>query len=75
MAGNVILFSGITRLPLPPDRILESAIGQLESVVIFGYDKEGEEYFASSIADGGEVLWLMKRTELKLLTVDEEDEE
>lgn len=71
--SKVIPFNGITRLDLPPDRVLEGAMGELDSVVILGYDKEGEEYFASSIADGSDVVWLMRRAELKLLNVTEED--
>lgn len=67
--GDVIELGCITRLDLPPDRILEKAIGQLDSVVIMGYDKEGEEVFASSIADGGSVLWLLEQCKLKLLKV------
>lgn len=53
--GEVVNLWCVTRLDLPPNRILESAIDKLESVVIIGYDKDGQEYFASSIADGAEV--------------------
>lgn len=67
--GDVIKFDGVTRFDMPPDGILEEAIGKLESVVIMGYDKEGEEVFASSIADGGTVLWLLEQCKLKLLKV------
>ena len=67
--GDVITFNGITRLDLPADRILEDAIGKLDSVVIMGYDKKGEELFASSLADGGSVLWLIEQCKLKLLKV------
>ncbi len=72
--GDVIDFNGITRLDMPPDRVLEKAIGQLDGVVIMGYDKEGEEVFFSSIADGGEVLWLLEQCKLKLLKVPLPDE-
>ena len=34
MDDNVILFSGITNLDLPPDRVLEKAIRNLDNVVI-----------------------------------------
>lgn len=69
--SKVILFTGITKLDLPPDRILENNIGKdLESIVIMGYDKDGEEFFASSIADGGTVLWLIERCKLRLLNVE-----
>lgn len=73
MKNNVISFRGITRLDLPPDRILKASIDKLDSVVILGYDKEGEEYFASSIADGADILWLIERAKLKLLEVTEDD--
>lgn len=71
--SKVTLFNGITRLDLPPDRILEGAIGKLDSVVLLGYDKDGEEYFASSIADGSDVVWLIERAKLELLTITEGD--
>lgn len=71
MSGNVVVLPVVTTLDLPPDRILEAALEKLESVVIMGYDKDGNEYFASSFADGGDVLWIMERSKLKLLKVDE----
>jgi len=67
--GEVIELGCITRLDIPPDKVLEKAIGKMDSVVIMGYDKEGEEVFASSIADGGQVLWLLEKCKLKLLKV------
>ena len=69
--SKVILFTGITKLDLPPDRILEKNIGTgLEGVVIMGYDKDGQEVFASSYADGGVVLWLIERLKQRLLNVE-----
>ena len=71
--GKVINIGGITKLDLPVDRVLDGAKDRLESVVIIGYDKDGAEYFASSIADGGDVMWLLERCKLKLMrTVDED---
>jgi hypothetical protein len=67
--GNVIDLPVITTLDRDPDRVLQKALGECESVVILGYDKDGGEYFASSIADGGTVLWLLERTKKKLLEV------
>jgi hypothetical protein len=67
--GKVVNLNNVTRLDLPPDRVLESAVGKLEGVVILGYDKDGEEYFASSYADGADVLWLMERAKLDLLSI------
>lgn len=71
MADNVVDFGGITKLDLPPDRVLEGAKGRLDSVVIMGFDQDGNEYFASSKADGGEVMWLMERCKKQLLEMPE----
>lgn len=64
---KVIMFDGITKLDIPPDRILNSFVGRLEGVIIIGYDKDGEEAFASSYADGGTTLWLLERCKKALL--------
>jgi hypothetical protein len=68
--SNVILFNGITKLDLEPDMVLENTKGKLKGVILIGYDKEGEEYFASTYADGGDVLWLLERMKLSLLNVE-----
>lgn len=65
--GDVTFLNCVTRLDIPADRVLEQAIGKLETVVVIGYDENGDEYFASSKADGGYVLWLLERAKLKLL--------
>lgn len=67
---NVVDFPGITKLDLPPERIIQKAAeAGLTDVVILGYDKDGEEYFVSSVADGAEVLWLLERLKLQLLRI------
>ena len=71
--AKVIPLNNITRLDLPVDQILEVAKGRLSGVVILGYDQEGDEYFASSYADGGEVLWLLERCKKKLLDIVEQE--
>lgn len=68
--SNVIILPVITRLDVPAERILDSA-RHLKSVVVMGYDEEGSEYFASSIADGGDVLWLVERFKRALLEIQE----
>lgn len=64
---KVIPLPCITTLDLNPDQILQAAIGELDCVVILGYDKNGQEYFSGSVGDGGTVLWMMERAKLKLL--------
>jgi hypothetical protein len=44
----VELLDGTTTLKVPPDRVLEAAKGQLEDVLLLGWDKAGTMYVASS---------------------------
>ena len=67
--SNVINLDLVTRLDLPANRVLEEAIDKLGRVVIMGYDNDGDFYFASSIADGGEVLWLTEVMKQRLLSM------
>lgn len=64
---NIVRFPGVTRLDIDPDQVLQEALGNVEGVVLIGYDKTGEHYFASSYADGGEVLWLLEACKKKLM--------
>jgi hypothetical protein len=74
VTAKVIPFTGITYLDMPPERILEAAKEKgLEGVVVMGFTADGKEYFASSYADGGTVLWLMKRCEKALLETDADE--
>lgn len=66
--SNVVILPVITRLDLPPERILNAALSaDLTEVVILGTDKDGNEYFASSQGGGPDVLWHLERAKLKLL--------
>jgi hypothetical protein len=70
MADNVVDLPVITKLKLDPQRVLaRAAEAGLTDVVILGYDKDGKEYFVSSMPDGGDVLWLVARMSRKLLSV------
>ena len=72
MTAKVIPYTGITRLDLEPDQVLESAKGELAGLVIVGFTVEGDEYFASTYADGLTVNWLLDRAKTRLMaTVDE----
>jgi len=65
--SKVINLPCVTSLNLPPNRILQGAWSKLEGVVLIGWDKHGDFYFASSIADGGDVLWLLEKAKKELL--------
>lgn len=51
--------------------VLREAIGEFESVIIIGYDKNGEERCCASLSDGPEMLWLLSRYQKKLLEIPE----
>lgn len=70
--SNVLHWRGITRHRIPPDQLLAKALGECETVLILGYDKQGEFYFASSEPDGGSVLWLLEWAKKELLKTAEE---
>lgn len=73
MTAEVIPLGNVTRLDLPTDRVLDAAKNHCsEGVVIMGYDDDGTLYFASSIADGGSVLWLMEKLRQELLAAGED---
>lgn len=67
--GELIELGGITTLDIPVDRVLENAKGKIsdDGVVLIGFDNDGELYFASSIADGGSVIWLLEMAKKCLL--------
>lgn len=73
MLKNVIPLGNITKLDIPADQMLKQTLGKLTDVVIIGYDRKGKEYFISSMADGGDVVWLLERCKKQLLEIDGDD--
>jgi len=65
--NNVITLPVITRLNLDPDRTLENLKGKLGGFVIAAFDKDGELFFSSTYADGGDALWLIEKFKQALL--------
>lgn len=70
---NVHILDMITRLDLPPDRVLSQAEGKLTSVLVVGWDNDDDIYVASSLADGGALLWLIEKAKQQLLMAGERD--
>jgi hypothetical protein len=64
---------GETRLDIDPDKVLTGAVGKLSEVVIVGYESDGSLYFASTRANGPDVLWLLKQAEQRLLAIEREN--
>lgn len=68
--AQVLAYPGITSLNMPAEQMLDLAKNaNLDQIVIMGYAKDGEFYFASSIADGGAILWLMETAKLEMFNV------
>lgn len=72
MTAEIHNLDCITRLDIPADRVLESAMGQLKGVILAGYDEDGNLYTASSYADGADALWLVEKFKQRLMNVGEE---
>jgi hypothetical protein len=68
--SNVINFNGYTKLDITPDKVLECAKGQCETVLVIGKEHEGNLYVASSTANTGEILRLMELLKFKLMRGD-----
>lgn len=70
MTAQIIELDNITSLDIPVERVLRKADeADLQSVVVIGYDQNGDEYFASSVAGGPEILWALERAKLRLLQI------
>jgi hypothetical protein len=68
--ADVIMLDMVTRLDIPVERVLENAKDLVkDTVVVIGWDEDGGLYFASSKADGGDVLWLLEKAKQALLEV------
>jgi hypothetical protein len=74
VASNVVEFNGSTTLDMPPDKVLQGAMGQLTDVVVIGYDKDGKFYIATSTGGLGDLLLLVKLAERSILDQCEADE-
>lgn len=70
---NVEKLDIVTSVDLNPNDVLLAAINNgMDKVIVIGYDKNGEEYFASSYADGPNVAWLCNRMIHMLMKIADE---
>ncbi len=68
-SAKVLMFTGVTTLDRPASQVLTETLQlDLQSAVVMGFNKDGQAYFSSSIADGGTVLWLVECLKKKLLS-------
>jgi len=65
---NVEWLNIVTTQNLDPQTVILRALNErMTEVVIVGFDRDGGEYFASSVADGAAALWHLTRAQKKLL--------
>ena len=70
--GDVVDLDCPTRLDIPVERVLQSALeSDLNRVMLIGWNKDDEFYFAASFADGGDALWLMEHAKNALISADD----
>lgn len=70
---EILQFRGDTVLPINPENVLDGAKGRdLQTVVVLGRAADGQLYFASSHSDLAEVLLLLKRAEMQVVAMVEE---
>jgi len=66
--GDVVELNTISKLPIPPEKCLQSALDMgLDEVVIAGFDREGNEQFWFSETDAGAILYLLERCRHELM--------
>ena len=72
MTAEIHAFTGITCLDTTTDRILDKARDAgLTEVVIIGFKPDGNQFFESSVANGGDILWHLQRAIHKLMSLPE----
>lgn len=72
MTAKIIPFTGISKVDLDPDLVLEGNKGEFEGVVLLGFGKDGDTRFCSTYADGGTILWLLEQCKLRLLQINDD---
>ena len=64
---NVVVLDTITTLPIPPQRVLDNAPRDMRSVMVLGYEKDGEYWMASSDTDLASLLVIVEKARMRLL--------
>lgn len=73
--SNVAVLNMVTRLPIPTERVLSSALENgMDTVVVIGWDNNKDFYFASSEPSGPEVVWLLEVAKKRLIEIAEAEE-
>ncbi len=68
--SNVIPIGGYTRLDIDPDKVLDGAKENLETVLVLGDCEDGEFYCAASTSDKNKLLFMIELFKFKLMRGD-----
>lgn len=66
-SNNIVRFTGLSKIDLTPNTILSEAADKLESVVVIGTTKDGNQYFSSSSSDAKDIMWHIETAKFMLL--------
>lgn len=67
--GDLLIMDGVTKLDIPPERVLEAAKeANLKTVVVMGITEDNSEYFASSTGDSLPILFLAERLKYEIVS-------
>ena len=72
MKDNIINIDRSTTLDIDPDKILGAAIGELNSVVVVGFDKNNRLYMATSLSDMFETNYLLDKYKQLIMNTEQE---
>lgn len=68
LVDNVTVLETVTSHKIQVDRVLNAALAaDLTSVIVIGYDPDGNFYFSSTDPSGGSVIWDLEVAKKKLL--------
>lgn len=75
MTNNIVPFTGLTTVDLPPDQILEGALEKLKEVVVLGVEIDtGSLYVAGNSGSLADVNWLIDQCKTLILNSSDEEE-
>lgn len=60
----------LTSQKIPPDQVLEGAMGKLQCVIVIGLDTNELPYYAASMGEKADILWSLEQCKQWLLTME-----
>lgn len=70
--GDVVELGVVTTLDIPPDKILNGAMGKLSNVVVIGETEDGKDFFAASKSDAQNTVFLLEWAKHRLMKIIDE---